>query len=128
MAVGDGVGRAGLHAIAAKNAARIIDVVNASVPLASGNPLRIGVFRGLNVNASCGAGRGAQEAADALFQSAFIPVKNVDSAVSWLEMDGLFGIIFRDRFPQHVAEGHAKAFYEGDERFASFSDDGRHRI
>jgi hypothetical protein len=55
-------------------------------------------------------------------------VENVDAAVSWLEMDGFFGIIFRDGFPQHVAEGHAKAFYERDERFASFSDDGGHRI
>jgi len=128
MTMRDGVGRAGLHAIAAKNAARIVDVVNASVPLSGGNPLRIGVFRGLNVNASRGAGRGAQEAADALFQSAFVAVENVDATITRLEMDGFFGIIFRDRFPQHVAEGHAKAFYEGDERFASFSDDGRHRI
>ena len=128
MTVRDGVGRAGLHAIAAKNAARIVDVVDASVALTGRNPLRIGVFRGLNVNASCGAGRRAQEAADALFQSAFIPVQNVDAAVTRLEMDGFFGIIFRDGFPQHIAEGHAKAFYKRYKRFASFLDNGRHRI
>jgi len=128
MTVGDGIGRAGLHTIPTKNAARIIDVVDASVTLAGGNPLRVGVFRCLDVDTTRGAGRRAQETADALFQSTFVPVEHVDAAVSWLEMDGFFGIIFRDGFPQHVAEGYAKAFYERDERFASFSNDGRHRI
>ena len=128
MTVRDGIGRAGLHTIAAKNTARIIDVVDASVTLTGGNPLRVGVFRGLDVDTTRGAGCRAQETADALFQTAFIPMENVDSAVTRLEMNGFFGIIFRDGFPHHVAESHAKAFYERDERFASFSDDGRHQI
>ena len=128
MTVRDGIGRACFDAIAAKNAARIVDVVDAGVAFSGGNPLGVGVFRSLDVDASGGAGRRAQETADALFQSAFVPVENVDAAVSWLEMDGFFGIIFRDGFPQHVAEGHAKAFHERDERFAGFPDHGRHRV
>ena len=111
MTVGDGISRACFDAIAAKNAARIIDVVDASVAFARGDSHRVRVFGGLDVNTTRRAGRGAQEAANALFQSAFIPVENVDAAITRLEMDGFFRIIFRDGFPQHIAEGHAKAFY-----------------
>jgi len=128
MTVRNRVGRASLHAISAKNTARVVNIVNASVTFARGNPLRIGVFRGLDVNASRRAGRRAQETADAFFQPAFIPVENVDAAVTRLEMDGFFRIIFRDGLPKHIAESHAKAFCERDERFSSFPDDGRHRI
>ncbi len=127
MTVRNGVGRARFHAVAAKNASGIIDIVDLCVAFARGNPLRLGVFRCLDVDASGRAGRRAQEAANALFQSAFIPVQNVDAAITRLEMDGFFGIIFGDGFPQHVAESHAKALYERDERFASFPDHGWHR-
>jgi hypothetical protein len=128
MAVRNGVGGASLHAIAAKNTTRIVDIVDASVSFARGNPLRIGVFRGLDINTSRGAGGRAQETADTFFQSVFIAVENVDAAVTRLEMDGFFRIIFRDGLPQHIAERHTKAFDEGDKRFASFLDDGGHRI
>ena len=124
MSVSDGVGRARFHAIAAKNAARIIDIVNAGIAFARGNSLGIGVFRGFDVDATGRAGRGAQETADAFFQSVFITMKNVDAAITRLEMDGLFGIIFGDGFPQHVAESDAEAFYERGERFAGFSQNG----
>jgi len=128
MSVRNGIGRACFHAIAAKNATRIIDVVDASVAFARGNSLHLSVFGGLDVNTPRRTGSCAQKAAYTLFQSAFIPVQNVDAAVTRLEMDGFFGIIFRDGFPQHIAEGHAKAFYKRYKRFASFLDNGRHRI
>ena len=127
MSVGNGIGWASLNAVAAENAARIVDVVDARVTFTCGNSPRIGVFRRLDVYATSRAGRRAQEAANTLFQSVFIAVENVDTAVSWLEMDRFFGVIFGDGFPQHIAEGHAKAFYKRDKRFASFFDDGRHR-
>lgn len=127
MAMRNGVGRAGFDAIAAKNAARIVDVVHAGIAFARGNPLDIGVFRGLDVNTARRASRRAQEAAHTFFQSVFIPVQNVDAAVTWLEMDGFFGIIFGNGFPQHIAEGHAKTFDERGDGLASFPDDGRHR-
>src|SRR6266851_1479063 len=111
MTVRNGVCGTRFDAIAAKNTARIIDVVDASVALPGGNSLHIRVFGGLDVNTTRRTSRGAQEAANALFQSAFITVENVDAAITRLEMDRFFRIIFRDGFPQHIAEGHAKAFY-----------------
>ena len=110
VAVRNGIGGAGFDAIAAKNAARIIDIVDSSVTLTCGNSLRIGIFRGLNIDAPRRASGGTQKTADTLFQSVFVAVQYVDSAVTRLEMDGLFGVIFGDWFPQHIAEGHAKAF------------------
>jgi hypothetical protein len=127
MAMVNGVGRAGFDTVAAKNAARIVDVVDTGVAFAGGYAVGIGIFRGFDVNTARGARGRAQEAANAFFQSSFVTVENMDAAVSRLEMDGFFGIIFGDGFPQHVAEGHAEAFYKRDEGFASFSDEGRHR-
>jgi hypothetical protein len=123
----DRIGRACFDTIAAKNAAGIVNVVDASVPFPCRNTLYVSVFRGFDVDASRRAGCRTQEASDTLLQSVFIPVEDVNAAVTRLEMDGFFGIIFCDGFPQHVAEGHAKAFYERDKGFANFPDDGRHR-
>ena len=72
MAVGNGVRRAGLYAIAAKNAAVVIDVVNLRVPLRARNPRLRRIFRGLNINAVGRARRRAQKARDAFFQAIFI--------------------------------------------------------
>lgn len=128
MAVSNCIRGARFHAIAAKDTTRIIDVIDAGVAFAGGNPLRLGVFRGFDINAARRAGRGTQETSNTLFESIFIPVKNVDSAVTRLEVDWLFGIIFCDGFPQHVAEGHAETFYERDKCFPSFLDNRWHGI
>ena len=39
VAVGDGVGGAGLHAVTAKDAAVVVNVINGGVPLAGADPL-----------------------------------------------------------------------------------------
>jgi len=127
MTVRNRVGWARLDTIAAKNATRVINVIDTSIAFPGGNPLRIGVLRGFDVNTSGGAGGGAEETADTFFQSILIPVQNMDAAVTGLEMNGLFGVILRDGFPQHIAERDAKALYQRDKRFACFPDDGRHR-
>lgn len=124
----DGVGRAGFDTVAAKNAARVIDVVNARISFAGGDSLSFCIFSGFDVNTSCGAGGGTEEAADALFQTIFVAVKNVDPAVARLEMDGLFWVIFRDRFPQHIAECHTETLDEGKKCFACLLNDRRHRV
>jgi len=80
MAVRDGVGRAGLHAIAAENTARVVDVVNAGVTFAGGNTIRIRIFRGFDVNAIRRTRRRAQEAANAFFQAAFVAMQDVNAA------------------------------------------------
>ena len=127
MTVRNCIGWARLDTIAAKNTTRVINVVDTSIAFPGGNPLRIGVLRGLDVNTSRRAGGGAEETADTFFQSILIPVQNMDSTVTGLEMNGFFGVILRDGFPKHIAERDAKALYQRDKRFACFPDDGRHQ-
>jgi len=108
----DRVGWTGLDAVAAKNAARIVDVINARIPLARGNSVGIGIFGSLDIDASCRTGGRAQKASDTLFQAIFVPMKDVNSAIARLKMNGFFGIIFSDGFAQHVAKRHAETLYK----------------
>src|SRR3984893_5623581 len=128
MSMRDGIGWACLNAIAAEDATRVVDVVNARVALPRGDTLRVGIFRSLDVDAACRTGRRAQEAAHALFQPVFVSMQNVNPAVPSLEVDRLFRIIFSDGFPQHVAEGHAETLHQGDECFAGFFYHRGHRF
>src|ERR1700728_832687 len=69
VAVRDGVGGTRFDAIAAEDAARIVDVVNLRVALAPADAQRFGVFRGFDVDAIGWAGRGAQKTGHAFFES-----------------------------------------------------------
>ena len=51
MTVRNGVGGAGLHAVAAEDTAVVVDVIDLGVSLAAADALLIGVFRGFYVNA-----------------------------------------------------------------------------
>ncbi len=75
VAVGDGVGGAGLHAVAAEDAAVVVDVVDLGVALGGGDALLGGVFGGLDVDAVGGAGRGAEKAGHALFQAVLVALR-----------------------------------------------------
>src|SRR5271170_3907432 len=55
-------------AVTAENTTRIIDIVNAGVTFSGGDAAGIRIFRGFNVNAICGAGRGTEKASNTLFQ------------------------------------------------------------
>lgn len=126
MAVRDRVGRASLHAVATKDAPRIVDVVHTGVALACRNALRIRVLRSFYVNAIRRARRGAKEAAYAFFQSTFVAVQYVNAAIPRLEVHRLVRIIFRHGLSKHVPKRDAKALRERAERFRYFPDDGRH--
>ena len=84
MAVRDGVGGAGLDAIAAEDAARVIDVVDLGVALAGGDALRFGILGGFDVDAIRWACGGAQETADALFEAVFVALQDVNAAIARL--------------------------------------------
>src|SRR6202035_651369 len=107
MTVRNGIGRARFHAITAEDAARVIDVVHTGVALTRGDSVRVDVLSGLDINTICGAGGRAQEAANTLFQSAFVAVQDVDPAVARLEMYWLVRIVFRDGLTEHIAECYA---------------------
>ncbi len=127
VTVRDGIGRAGFHAIAAENAPRIINVVCGSITLASGNPIRVRVFRRLDVNAIGGAGRGAQKTPDALLESVFVAMQYVNSAIARLEMHRFVWVVLRHGFPKNIPEGHAETLHQRLERLTDFTNDGWHR-
>src|ERR1035437_8319678 len=59
VAVGDSVGGAGFNAVAAKDAAVVVDVENLGVALRGGDANGVGVIGGLDINAIRGARSGA---------------------------------------------------------------------
>src|SRR3984893_2093645 len=128
MPMRDGIGGACLDAIAAEDATRIVDVVNAGVALPRRDALCVGVFRSLDIDACRRTCRRTQKTAYALFQPVFVSMQNVNPAVPSLEVDRLFRIVFGDGFPQHVAECDAETFHHGDESFAGFSYYRGHRF
>src|SRR5262249_16923180 len=69
VSVRDGIGRESFDTIATENTAGIVDVVDAGVALACRNSIRVGVFRGLNVDAIRRTSRRAKKATHALFQT-----------------------------------------------------------
>ena len=126
VAVGDGVGGAGFDAIAAEDAARVIDIVDAGVALAGGDSLGFGIFGGFDVDAAGGAGGGAEEAAHAFFQAVLVAMQDVDTAVARLEVDRFVRIIFRDGLAPHAAEGDVQSLRQRGEAGADFMKDSGH--
>ena len=126
--VRDRIRGACFDAVTAENAARIIDIVNAGVAFAGGDAAGIGIFRGFDVNAIRGAGRGTEKASNALLEAGFVAVQHVNPAIARLKMHWLERIILRDRFTKHIPEGHAEALHQRGERLADFPKDGCHRL
>ena len=119
--------RARFNAITAENAARIIDVVDAGVALARGDAVCVNVLRGFDINAIRRTGCRAEEATNALFEAAFIPVENMNSAVARLKMHGFVRVVLRHCFAKHIAKSDAEAFYQRSKRFAYFPYDRWHK-
>src|SRR3990167_5239193 len=68
VAVGDGVGGAGLHAVAAENAAVVVNVIDGGVAFSGADAPLGGVVGGFDVDAVRRAGRRAEEAPHAFLQ------------------------------------------------------------
>jgi hypothetical protein len=126
MTVGDGVCRASFDAIAAKNAPRVVDVINGSVAFSSGNPVRIRIFRGLDIDTIRRARRRTKEASYALLEAILVPVQYVDSAISRLEMYWLVRVILRDGLPEHIPERHSEPLEHRAERLSDFANGRSH--
>jgi hypothetical protein len=120
MAVGDGVGRTCFHAVAAKDASRIVNIVNLRIALAGRHATCFGVFRSFNVNAICRTGRGAQKTADAFFKSILVALENMYSTITWLNARRHIRIGFRRGLAEHRPQSHTEPFVEGEECFADF--------
>jgi hypothetical protein len=126
VSVSDGVGGAGFDAIAAEDAAGIVDVVDLGVTVGVGDAIFGGVLGGFNVNALRGAGGGAEEAGDALFEAVFVALKDVNAAVARLKMYGLGGIVLRGGLLPHGDKRDFEALIENFEGAEEFGDHGCH--
>ena len=101
-------GRAGLDAQPAQDAAQVVDLVDAAVPLPRREALLVGVLRALDVDRVRRAGPGAQLAADALLQ----PVGPAVQLVTTVEPRGghlrPVRVLLGEGLAEHRLEGDAE--------------------
>ena len=107
VAVRDRVGGAGLHTIAAEDAAVVIDVVDLGVALAAGDPRGGGILGRFDIDTVGRARGGAQEARHALLHPVDVALQHMDAAEALFELGRRVGIIVGDRGPHHFLEGDA---------------------
>ena len=117
MAVRDRVGWASLDAIAAENAAIVIDVVDLGVAFGTAEAGLGGVFRGLDIDAVCRTRGGTEETRDAFFQTVFVALEDVSAAKTFLQLSRAIGVFFRNRGMKHLFEGDAHALGDRCRRF-----------
>ncbi|MGX1118770.1 hypothetical protein RKD37_004133 [Streptomyces ambofaciens] len=98
-----------LDAQAAQDAAGVVDLVDAAVPLARRVALLVGVVRALDVDGVGGAGPGAQLAADALLQAVRMAVELVPSVEARSGGLLLLRVLLGQPLLEHGLEGHAEA-------------------
>lgn len=126
MAVRNRVSGACFDAVAAKNAARIVDVVRFCITLAGGNSLLCGVFSSLDEDAVRGAGGGAQKARNALLKAVLVALQHVYAAIAGLNARRRLRKILRGRFAEHIPKRDAEALDQGAKSFRDFSNNGWH--
>jgi hypothetical protein len=127
VSVGDGVCWTSLYAIAAEDAAGIIDVVNFGIAFPRRNSLRFRIFRSLDVDTVRRAGGGAEKATDAFLEAVFVTLQDVDASITGLNAGRDLGKVFSGGFAKHRAQRNAKSFKQRHKCFANFSDDRCHR-
>src|SRR5438094_4705175 len=86
VAMRDRIGRTSFHAITAKNAAVVVNVINLGVPLSATHPLLRRVLVRLNINAICRTVCSAQKTSDAFLQAVLISLQNMHAAVPLLDL------------------------------------------
>jgi len=128
MAVGNRVRGAGFYAVAAEDAAGVVNVVDLCVAFPCRDAIGRGIFSCLNINTVRWARGGAKKAADALFVAVLVALKDVYAPVARLDAGRDVGEAFRRGLAEHGAQRHAETFVERNEGFADFLDDGCHRV
>ena len=93
VAVGDGVTRAGLHAVPTKDAPVVINVVNLCVTLRRTDSILAGILGSFDVDAIGRASRRAKETGYAFFEPIFIALQNVQPAVAVFKMNGFVRVV-----------------------------------
>src|SRR5580658_1395595 len=86
VSVSDGVGGAGFDAVAAKDTAVVVDVVDLGIAFGTGDSLLSGVLGRLDVNAVGRASCRAKKAGDTFFQAVFVPLQHMGSTKTVLKV------------------------------------------
>ena len=128
MAVGDGVGRAGFDAIAAEDAARVVDIVDARVAVPRRYAIGGSVFGRFDVNAVRRARGGTEKTSDAFFKAVLVAMQNVDPAITRLKLNRSVRINLGRGSAKHRLQRDAEALHQGRKCCADFSDDRCHII
>src|SRR5581483_3164600 len=105
----DRVERARELAVAAEDAAREIDLVDARVALPGGDPVVRGVLRGHDADAVGGAGGRAERAADALLEPVLVPPEPVPAAEPRVERPLVLRVLLRDGLAEDLLERDPEA-------------------
>ena len=108
MAVRDGISRASLDAISAKNAAVVVDVIDLGIAFRAADPVLGGILCRLDIDAI----RRAQEAGDTLLQAIFVTLQNMHAAIPLLNHGSsqgtrAIGIVLHNRGLEHLPESNA---------------------
>src|SRR5258708_10946799 len=77
--VGDGVCGTSFHAVAAENAAVVVNVINLGVTLGSTYAVFVGVLLCLDIDSIRRTSCGTHEASDTLLQAVFVALQNMHS-------------------------------------------------
>src|SRR5581483_6410476 len=104
----DRVERAGELAVAAEDAARHVDLVDARVALARRDAVLRRVFRRDDADAVSRARRGAERAPDALLEPVLVPVQPVPAAVARIDRPLVLRVLLRDRLAEDLLQRHAE--------------------
>lgn len=118
VAMRNGIGRAGLNAVSAKNAAVVIDVVYLGVALGTADALLSSILGSFDVDAVRRTVRCAQEAGNTFLQPVLIALQDVNAAKTLLELRATqrpltVGIVLNNGGLEHLLEGDAHAFGDG---------------
>ena len=121
MSMRNCIRRTSLHAIAAKDAAVVIDVIDFRVPLRAAVPFFGRILCCFDINAVGRACRRAKKTSDTLLQSVFISLQNVRSAIAFLQHRRPVRISFRDRRLKKFFQRDAHPFGYGCRRTDYFT-------
>ena len=118
VSVGDRIRRTRFHAVAAENAAVVIDVVDLGIALGATDAVLRRVLSGFDVDAVRWARRRAQEAGHALLQAVLVALQHVGTAKASLNTRAAqrtlaVWIILHGRGLKHLHEGDAHALGNG---------------
>jgi hypothetical protein len=114
----NGIGRASLDAVSAKNAAVVIDVVNLGIAFGAADAVFGRIFGSFNVNAIRRTRGRAQKTGHAFFQTVFIALQHVRATETRLDARSTqrtfaIRIVLHDRRVKHFPERDTHAFGNG---------------